>query len=59
MSPATWPTLFPAPAALLAWLHELQASSAADKALHLAALRWLVLAELDRTRSTKPLSDAS
>lgn len=46
-----WPRLFTPPAALLGWLDEqrrlLQGDPVACR--HLLTLRWLVLAELDRT----------
>jgi hypothetical protein len=46
-----WPTLFTPPAELLGWLEEQRRLHQRDPAMrrHLLTLRWLVLAELDRT----------
>lgn len=46
-----WPSFFTPPAELLGWLEEQRRLHQRDPAMcrHLLALRWLVLAELDRT----------
>lgn len=46
-----WPALFTPPAELLGWLEEQRRLHQRDPAMcrHLLTLRWLVLAELDRT----------
>jgi hypothetical protein len=50
-----WPALFTPPAELLGWLEEQRRLHQRDPAMcrHLLTLRWLVLAELDRTAPPK------
>lgn len=52
----TWPALFTPPAELLGWLDEQARRHQRDPELrrHLLTLRWLLLAELDRTASEPP-----
>lgn len=51
-----WPATFTPPAALLGWLDELsrQRHVGPEAKRHLLTLRWLVLAELDRTAPEPP-----
>ncbi len=51
-----WPALFTPPAELLHWLAEQSRQHQRDpvQLRHWQALRWLVLAELDRTASMPP-----
>ena len=53
LDPAPWPRLLTPPRELLAWLSQdyqrLTNNGDAGLARHVRALRWLVLAELDRT----------
>ena len=46
--PSPWPSQFAKPAEILAWLNTLQARDGLTPGC-LLGLRWLVLAELDRT----------
>lgn len=51
-----WPALFTPPADLLGWLDEQRRLHQRDEVTcrHLLTLRWLVLAELDRTAPDPP-----
>lgn len=51
-----WPHLFTPPADLIGWLDDQARQHQKDPALrrHLLTLRWLVLAELDRTAPAPP-----
>ena len=52
-----WPATFTAPAQLLGWLDEQARQHPHEPVVrrHLLTLRWLVLAELDRTAPAPPL----
>jgi hypothetical protein len=52
----TWPALFTPPAELLGWLDEQSRLHQRDpvRRKHLLTLRWLLLAELDRTAPERP-----
>jgi hypothetical protein len=50
----TWPKYFPPADELLTWLATVKPQLPAGSEKHLAALRWLVLTELDRTAPEPP-----